>query len=1175
MFQRVLSSKSGYIAVIACFLAVALFITPTGLFYGTGGSHQQDTPQSAGALPAYSVSFEETGLPSVGSGNAVWAVTFNNSTERSDTGVISFSVQDGTYNYTVENISGFSSNPRHGAVTVNSSNVAVQIAFSSTYYKVTFAQSGLLTGANWQVTVDNLAERTNGSSIAFNLKNGNYSFSISKTAGYNPAVSSWKFSVSGNNLAIPVKFISNLERISFFETGLPSGTQWEVSITGVTNSTNSYSTDPSIVFSLPNGTYSYDVHLSTQSNRNGVVAFFPTPASGTVYSNNSYHNITVVFTKGYNTLYFNETGLPRTSASNVSMWSVNLSGIVQTANTSSMLFYVADGTYNFSIPSVGGYLYLYPAKSITVSSNVYSEPVLFVQNYSYVKFIAKTLPQGTNFVWGAAIGGINEITANNTLVFTVPASQPFLYSVLANPDFSPLATNNSGTGTSRAAGGVYLINLSFVGSVKPSGTLGIQNDNEIQFFGLGLPYGAGYSVTLNASNRNQTGSSGSGGLLTFTDLSSGSYVYWISSTSGYIPIVRSGVVDLSVSYTSVNVTFKPLTFKVNFTESGLPSGISWSVGLNSFYHGTTSYPSDTLGDITAHLSNGSYYYFAQPVKANGTVYYPTNRSKFFYVNGPGTRINIKFISSEYPVKFVEHGLPAGIPWAVNISGALHNSNSTGTVTANLLNGTYPYIILGQPGYMANVSAGIVGINGSAETVSIQFYSVSYSVSFVESGLPVNTNWHVLVSGVSYSSFGTGVVSVELENGSYPYVVPNELTYYVSNVSEGHIMVNGSQVGSVIYLNFHSVRDELTIMEAGLPSGIAWDYSISGSSPSTVIANYTALYLQNGSYTLSFEPSFDSFSGLTYYPIQSVIPISLSSPDIVTVNFSAFVYPIVIAESGLPANASWSAIVDQKTYHSQSSQISISLPNGTYSYYVPNVYVNYYPNVRDGNVTVAGNSVNLPIKFHEQNYTVMFQETGIGSGVNWNVTVSNSTVTLAKSTAASSIEYSLPNGSYSYKIASSNRDYAPTNYSGSLDVSGAAVTVNETFIAYEFSVVFRETGLATLTLWSVTFNGKQYSQWSNNSTTITISHLFNGTYTYSVSLVSGYNETSTPQSPFNVTGKNVTVPIYYTSTTPSYQPPPKSSGFHLPGYAIIVIVAVAVVGIAVGIAVVASQRRKRL
>ncbi len=1172
MFQRVLSSKSGYIAVIACFLAVALFITPTGLFYGTGAPRQQDMPQSAGVLPAYSVSFEETGLPSVGSGNAVWAVTFNNSTERSDTNVISFSASDGTYNYTVENISGYSTNPRHGSVTVSSSNVALQIAFSSTYYKVTFTQSGLLTGANWQITVDNLTERTNGNSIVFNLKNGSYSYSISRTAGYYPAISSGKFNVSGNNLAIRVKFTSNLEKITFFETGLPSGTQWGVSITGVTNS---YSTGQSIVFSLPNGTYSYDVHLSSQSNRNGVLAFFPTPASGTVYSNNSYHNITVIFTRGYNALYFNETGLPRTSASNVSMWSVNLSGMVQTANTSSMLFYVANGTYSFSIPSAGGYLYMYPAKSITVASNVYSEPVLFVQNYSYVKFIAKSLPPGNDFVWGATIGGIKQITANNTLIFTVPASTSFSYSVLANPDFSPLAVNNSGTDTSRSVGGVYLINLSFTGSATPSGILGIQNNNEIQFFGLNLPYGVGYSVTLNASNRNQTLSSGSGGLLTFTDLSSGTYVYWVSSTSSFVPVVRSGVVDLIASYTSVNVTFTPLTFRVNFTESGLPSGVSWSVGLNSFYHGTISYPSNTLGEITAYLPNGSYYYFAQPVKANGTVYYPTDRSGFLVVSGSGTHINIRFISAEYPVTFVEHGLPAGIPWAVNVSGAQYNSNSTGIVTANLLNGTYQYIILGQPGYRANVSAGILGINGSAETVYIQFYNMSYSVSFVESGLPVNTNWQVVISGVSYSSFGTGVVSIELENGSYSFVVPNELTYYVSNLSGGHIMVNGSQAGSVIYLSFHSVMDQLTIREAGLPVGIAWDYSISGSSPSTIVANYTVLNLLNGSYTLSFEPSFDSFSGLAYYPLQSLIQISLNSSDMVAVNYSAFVYPIVIAESGLPANASWSAIVDQKTYYSQSSQISVSMPNGTYSYYIPNVYVNYYPNVRDGNLTVSGFPVNLPIKFHEQNYTVMFQETGM-VGVGWNVTVSNSTVKLSKSTTATSIEYSLPNGSYSYKIASSNRDYAPTNYSGSFDVSGAAVTVNETFIAYEFSVVFRETGLATLTLWSVTFNGKQYSQWSNNSTTITIPHLFNGTYTYTVSQISGYTETSgPPQSPFNVTGKNVTVPIYYTSTSPSYQPPTQSSGFHLPGYAIIVIVAVAVVGIAVGIAVVASQRRKRM
>ncbi len=1165
------------VAILVSIFAAIMFVAPTGIFFSENpASFRNTSTPLTGASASYEVSFYESGLPSIGANNVVWAVTFDNTTIRSDNSVINFFAPAGNYSYSIGNLSGIVATPNHGNITVTATDVIINVLFSSTYYSVTFSETGLLPGSSWQVKVDNITERGDTSQIVFKLQNGTYNYSANTTAtGYYPSLGTGSFVVSGNNLAIHEIFTSNLEKIVFFEKGLPKGTQWGVSINGVMVS---HSDNSSIVFNLKNATYHYSIQLSESSNLAGVVAYNPTPSSGTVYSNKSYHNISVSFTAGYDILYFNETGLPSTSSSNASIWSVNLSGIIQSSNRSSMEFFVANGLYKFSIPSVGGYLYMYPAKNITVNSNQYTEPVLFVQNYSYIKFFAKVLPRGgTSFVWGVNISGLKEFTDNNSIVFTLPANKTETYSVINSQDFEVLPSANASKPLKTSADGkVFTVNLSFNGTGSPTGSFN-GSYNELQFISNGLPYGSGYSVTLNSTNRNVTESSDAGGLVTFTGMSTGTFTFWVSSSGNYIPIERSGSVTVSPGYKEMNLTFVPFYYQVSFSERGLPSGITWSVGITTFYHGTASYSSNAYGDISTSLSNGSYYYFVQPIKTNSTVYNPVVRSGFFIVNGTTTSINVTFFAVEYPVTFTELGLPAGSSWGVNLSGTFYSSNSTGEVNVNLLNGTYQYTINGPTGYLSNVSAGIVSVSGNPLIVKIQFVSIAYSVNFVESGLPAGTDWNVQLMGLTFYSDKTGVVSINLENGTYPYVVPDELIFYVSNVSGGVVAVNNSQPGLVVYLHFHSVMDALTLTENNLPAGTSWEYSISGSQPVTVPSSSTTLTLPNGTYSLAFLPVIIGSTHFTYYPIPSLMYVPLNGSVALTVNFSDFVYPVTITESGLPAGTSWSAYVNQKLLSSNTANISTELPNGTYSYLVPNVNINYYPNVRNGTFDITGQPFVINITFHEQKFAVNFNESGLGAGLKWTVNVTNVTFSKEITSASSAISFSLPNGSYSYSISSLNSDYEPSVYGGNFTVNAGNLTFNVSFEAVVFNVTFTESGLATRTLWSVNLNGQLYSMWSNNSTSIRIYPLFNGTYTYAVTQIPGYTEsTSLPHSPFNISGKSVAIHIYFVSNSSSYTPPPSSgsSGFHLPSYAIVVIVAVGVVGAAIAGAVAMSQKKKK-
>ena len=73
----------------------------------------------------YTITFTESGLPS----GTSWSVTFNNQTQTSSTDSITFTSPNGTYNYTIGSVSGYSSLPSSGTVTVNNANEIINISF--------------------------------------------------------------------------------------------------------------------------------------------------------------------------------------------------------------------------------------------------------------------------------------------------------------------------------------------------------------------------------------------------------------------------------------------------------------------------------------------------------------------------------------------------------------------------------------------------------------------------------------------------------------------------------------------------------------------------------------------------------------------------------------------------------------------------------------------------------------------------------------------------------------------------------------------------------------------------------------------------------------------------------------------------------------------------------------
>ena len=115
----------------------------------------------------------------------------------------------------------------------------------------------------------------------------------------------------------------------------------------------------------------------------------------------------------------------------------------------------------------------------------------------------------------------------------------------------------------------------------------------------------------------------------------------------------------------------------------------------------------------------------------------------------------------------------------------------------------------------------------------------------------------------------------------------------------------------------------------------------------------------------------------------------------------------------------------------------------------------------------------------------------------------------------------------------------------------------------YTATFTETGLPTGTTWSVTLNGTMES-----STSSTIAFIEpNGTYAYTISNVSGYSVSPSSGS-IVVNGNNISKTITYTVV-----PPSKTQSSGIPNIEIYFIIAVVVAIVAIGLAVAVTRKRK--
>jgi len=274
---------------------------------------------------------------------------------------------------------GVAYDPSNGYVYVaNYGSATVSIISTSTQvtkmYSVTFTESGLPTGTQWSVTLNGETETSTTNTISFTEPNGAYSFSISSINGYSVSPSSGSITVNGASVNQAITFTAvtpSVYTITFTESGLPTGTQWSVTLNGVTNS----STANSITFTgVLAGNYAW--------NASSIIAV----GSGTRYAAQTSSGTVSVPTATSVSLYY------------VEQYSVTVGSTAGgSASPSGTSWYNAGSTVNITAIPASGYKFAgwETNSSITFTNSSSSTTNAMVNSAGTIVASFKAVPSST------------------------------------------------------------------------------------------------------------------------------------------------------------------------------------------------------------------------------------------------------------------------------------------------------------------------------------------------------------------------------------------------------------------------------------------------------------------------------------------------------------------------------------------------------------------------------------------------------------------------------------------------------------------------------------------------------------------------------------------------------------------------------------------------------------
>ena len=109
------------------------------IYVANSGSGTISVISTSSVVKLYTITFIESGLPS----GTTWTVALNGTIETSTTDTISFNEPNGTYYFSIENVSGYAAIPSFGKIIVSGKNVTQEITFTVVNQKPTSTNTEL------------------------------------------------------------------------------------------------------------------------------------------------------------------------------------------------------------------------------------------------------------------------------------------------------------------------------------------------------------------------------------------------------------------------------------------------------------------------------------------------------------------------------------------------------------------------------------------------------------------------------------------------------------------------------------------------------------------------------------------------------------------------------------------------------------------------------------------------------------------------------------------------------------------------------------------------------------------------------------------------------------------------------------------------------------------------
>jgi len=220
----------------------------------------------------------------------------------------------------------------------------------------------------------------------------------------------------GTGPCAKLDYTQALYAVTFSESGLPTGTDWAVTV----GSTTVSSVTPTVILYLANGSYSYDL--------NAVPGYRANVSSGTITVTGAPVTVKVRFSVTKYTFTVAETGL-----ASGTKWCVNLTpGPSECSTGSTVKFHEPNGTYSYLIAVVPGYRITAGAYIGEVTVDGMNPPTVRV-HWSPVDYDVKFIESGLahDAEWSVTIGSRTKSSDGSSISFDL-ANGSYPFSIVAS-----------------------------------------------------------------------------------------------------------------------------------------------------------------------------------------------------------------------------------------------------------------------------------------------------------------------------------------------------------------------------------------------------------------------------------------------------------------------------------------------------------------------------------------------------------------------------------------------------------------------------------------------------------------------------------------------------------------------------------------------------------------------